>query len=259
MDQVAGRMWSARGSSPTTARSALHFSGSGKGIRYPVFAKCHSKRSFLPWSASVDRDVTALPLSAPGAEAALLTAVHDNRVKAVVAISPSHVVWGNIGPGWDGQVWPQRSSWTLGGTALLFVASDPYWRRQMRDGMISYRSLFEQSLRRFAPEADAATIPVEQISADVLLVAGGDDALWPSEASARAIVARRAESSKATSLVVNPNAGHRVLLPGENKPRSSLHAHGGSDEADAALGRAAWGEIKRMLQLGREHSPDTLR
>jgi dienelactone hydrolase len=123
----------------------------------------------------------------------------------------------------------------------------------MRDGLISYRSLYEQSLCRFAVETKAATIPVEQIDADVLLLAGGDDALWPSELSARAIVARRAESSKTTSLVINPDAGHRVLLPGETKPRSSLHAHGGSDEADAALGQAAWDEILRMLRFNRHH------
>jgi uncharacterized protein len=198
-------------------------------------------------------DCVALIGTSKGAEAALLTAVHDQRVRIVLALSPSHVVWGNVGPGRDGKVWPQRSSWTLRGSALPFVASDPYWKREMRDGLISYRSLYEQSLRRFAVEAQAATIPVEQIDADILLVAGGDDALWPSEASARAIVARRGEASKATSLVFNPNAGHRILLPGETKLRSSLHAHGGNDEADAALGQAAWREIARMLRFAEQH------
>ncbi|MGO8657746.1 acyl-CoA thioester hydrolase/BAAT C-terminal domain-containing protein, partial [Rhizobium ruizarguesonis] len=43
-----------------------------------------------------------------GAEAALLTAVYDPRISAVVAISPSSVVWGNIGPGLDGISWPER-------------------------------------------------------------------------------------------------------------------------------------------------------
>jgi dienelactone hydrolase len=195
-------------------------------------------------------DRIALIGTSKGAEAALLTAVHDHRIGTVIAVSPSHVVWGNVGPGRDGEVWPQRSSWTLNGNALPFVASDPYWRRETRDGLMSYRSLYEQSLRRFAIEAEAATIPVEQIDADVLLVAGGDDALWPSEASARAIAARRAEASRPTSLVFNPDAGHRVLLPGETKPRSSLHAHGGSNEADAALGRAAWDQIVQMLRFG---------
>lgn len=45
-----------------------------------------------------------------GAEASLLAAVHDQRINAVVAISPSSVVWGNIGAGRDGVSWPERSS-----------------------------------------------------------------------------------------------------------------------------------------------------
>ncbi len=184
-----------------------------------------------------------------GAEAALLTAIHDDRLQAVVGLSPSSVVWANTGPGRDGEAWPQRSSWTVGGAPLPFVAYDPYWRPVRRDGLTAYRSFHEQSLRRFAAEAIDAAIPVERIQGEVLLVAGGDDALWPSDWFARALVGRRAEASKATRLVVHPEAGHRTLLPGETKPRSSLHAHGGSDEADAALGSAAWTEIADLLAL----------
>ncbi|WP_428488684.1 hypothetical protein [Rhodopila sp.] len=64
-----------------------------------------------------------------GAEAALLIAVRDPRLDTVVAISPTSVVWCNTGPGLDGEVWPQRSSWTHAGVALPFIASDPYWKR----------------------------------------------------------------------------------------------------------------------------------
>jgi uncharacterized protein len=71
------------------------------------------------------------------------------------------VVWGNIGPGRDDEEWPQRSSWTWGGDPLPFVASDPYWKREFRNGLLCYRGLYEQSLRRFASEGDAATIRVE--------------------------------------------------------------------------------------------------
>ncbi|WP_338145944.1 acyl-CoA thioester hydrolase/BAAT C-terminal domain-containing protein [Streptomyces scabichelini] len=47
-----------------------------------------------------------------GAEAALLTAVHDPRVDVVVAVSPTSRVWCNVGPGRDGVQRPYRSSWT---------------------------------------------------------------------------------------------------------------------------------------------------
>jgi uncharacterized protein len=234
---------------------ALHWFG-GEG-QVPGICEVPLETFFL----AVDRmmqfgcDRIALVGTSKGAEAALLTAIHDSRIEAVIAVSPSSVVWANTGPGRDGEAWPQRSSWTLSDASLPFVAYDPYWRPQKRDGLVSYRSFHEQSLSRFAKEAVDSAIPVERIDAAVLLVAGGDDALWPSEPFARAIVARRAAASKETSLIVRPDAGHRVLFPGETKPRSTLHAHGGSDEADSALGRAAWKEIVALLTLRASSTP----
>ncbi len=81
-----------------------------------------------------------------GAEAALLVATLDPRVNSVIAISPSSVVWGNIGPGKDGREWPERSSWTWKGEPLEFVPADPAWERDYRDGLVSYRSFFESCL-----------------------------------------------------------------------------------------------------------------
>lgn len=182
-----------------------------------------------------------------GAEAALLTAVYDPRVSAVVAISPSSVVWGNIGRGVDGISRPERSSWTLQGTPLPFVSSDPAWVPEYREGLVTYRGLFERSLDVHQSETQAAAIPSEKTDAEILLVAGCDDALWPSATFAASIVRRRADAGLTTQLVLGENAGHRVLLPGETTPRSSLHAHGGSDEADAELGRRAWEHILAIL------------
>jgi hypothetical protein len=56
-----------------------------------------------------------------GAEAALLVAARDDRGEAVIAISPTSVVWGNTGPGSDGVAWPERSSWTWKNQPLAFV------------------------------------------------------------------------------------------------------------------------------------------
>ena len=184
-----------------------------------------------------------------GAEAALLTAIHDSRFDVVVAISPTSVVWANTGPGRDGDAWPQRSSWTYQGIPLPFIAFDPYWKRQYVDGLIAYRSLHAQSLLRFASEIEAATIPIETARAQVVLVAGGSDRLWPSDTFAQSVAERLAAFGKHARLVLNPQAGHRVLLPGETTPRSSLHAHGGHDEADAALGQAAWDTMAEVLNF----------
>jgi len=49
------------------------------------------------------------------------------------------------------------------------------------DDPVSYRRYFEQSLTRFADEVPNATIPIKKARARVILVAGGDDALWPSD------------------------------------------------------------------------------
>jgi uncharacterized protein len=182
-----------------------------------------------------------------GAEAALLTAAHDPRVDAVAAFSPTSVVWGNLGTGRDGVEWPQRSSWTRAGNPLPFIASDPYWKREYRDGLMRYRGLHEQSLRRFASEVEAATIPVETARAKFILIAGGDDALWPSDWFARSIAERLAKFGKQAVLLMHPEAGHRVLLPGETTARSALHAHGGTDPADQELGEVAWTAILAML------------
>ena len=80
-----------------------------------------------------------------------------------------------------------------------------------------------------------------------MLVAGGDDALWPSDQFAEQLFKRREANGKSVSLVYEAEAGHRILLPGETTSRSTLHSHGGDDEADARLGQKAWQKILELL------------
>ncbi|WP_438617928.1 acyl-CoA thioester hydrolase/BAAT C-terminal domain-containing protein [Oryzifoliimicrobium ureilyticus] len=182
-----------------------------------------------------------------GAEAALLVSIIDPRVDLVVAISPSSVVWGNVGPGIDGVSWPERSSWSFEGKPYAFVPADPELTPRYRDGLVSYRSLFEHCLQHEQNAIESAVIPVEKTSAHLILVAGGDDALWPSDIFARQISERRQRHGLSVELVFDAEAGHRVLLPGETTPRSTKHAHGGTDAADSALGNAAWQAIVKHL------------
>ena len=114
--------------------------------------------------------------------------------------------------------------------------------------MVTYRSLYERSLQIAADNLSAATIPVEKAQAEIILVAGGDDALWPSDMFAKSIEGRLASAGKNATLIHHPNAGHRLLFPSETTPRSTQHAHGGSDEADAELGRSAWDAISALLR-----------
>jgi dienelactone hydrolase len=185
-----------------------------------------------------------------GAEAALLVASFDLRVKVVIATSPSSVVWANVGPGRDGFEWPLRSCFTRDGLPFAFV---PHAAESLlsvnRRPPVRYLELFEESLRRFAGHLPPAAIPIERSRAEIVLAAGGDDALWPSAAFAEALDVRLNAHGKASSLVIHPAAGHRVLLPGESTPKSTVNAHGGTDEADRELGTAAWAEIARLFDF----------
>jgi len=182
-----------------------------------------------------------------GAEAALLTSIVDERVNAVVAISPTSVVWGNIGAGIDGIAWPERSSWSFGGAPIEFVPADTSWTNEYRDGLVSYRSFFLRCLTSNPEASKRARIPIETSSADIILVAGGDDALWPSDVFASHLLESRRTHGKHATLIFNQEAGHRVLFPGETTPRSKLHAHGGNDEADRMLGLEAWQALQKLL------------
>jgi uncharacterized protein len=183
-----------------------------------------------------------------GAEAALLLAARDPRITVTVAMSPSSVVWANIGAGRDGLASPYRSSWTWQGEALPFVRYDDSWTVPRGDWP-SYRGLYEQSLQTFADDIEASEIPVERIGGDVIVTAGGDDQVWPADAFAGAIVQRRRQSGAATVTIAHPDAGHRPVLPGEAPSYGSALARGGSPGADAEHGAAIWAAAEISLGL----------
>lgn len=185
-----------------------------------------------------------------GAEAALLLAARDTRIRSVAAFSPTPVVWANVGPGLDGAVRPCRSSWTAGGQSLPFVPYDDTW--QPTDAAApSYRGLYENSLTAFADQVAAATIPVENIEGRVLVTGGGDDQVWPSDTFATQIAQRRATHGRDTALVTDPTAGHRVTLPGEPLHLQSgmTMTRGGNQDADTTMGQRVWPLLLDLLHL----------
>ncbi|TWV45537.1 acyl-CoA thioesterase [Streptomyces misionensis] len=190
------------------------------------------------------RRVGILGLS-KGAEAALLTAVREPRVDVVVALSPTSLVWCNVGPGRDGAERPYRSSWTWRGRPLPFVPMDGSWTpAEPADGPVAVRGWYERSERAFAERLPAAEIPVERARADLLLVVGGDDEMWPSLPFARRLAERRP-----VRLITHDDAGHRPRLPGEGPfTPSPRFRHGGTPEADALLGESAWPHILDALR-----------
>ncbi|MGW2086547.1 acyl-CoA thioester hydrolase/BAAT C-terminal domain-containing protein [Streptomyces sp. NPDC001880] len=187
-----------------------------------------------------------------GAEAALHLSVLLPGVDAVVALSPTSVTWANVGPGRDGQDRPYRSSWTWRGEPLPFVPLDDTWAPtsgRPEGGPVAVLGWYEQSRRRYARHVDAAGIPVERSGAELVLVAGGDDEMWPSLRSAEELAARRRAAGLPVRIISGPDAGHRPRLPGEGPaPASTQFLYGGSTAADAALGAAAWPHILDALR-----------
>lgn len=185
-----------------------------------------------------------------GAMAALLTAARDSRIDHVIAISPSDVVWQNNGPGTDGSAWPPRSAFAWNDEPLPFIVWDPRVWPPFGTQNPAYRPMYELSLNTFAEDVPAASIPVEQIRGDILLVAGRADALWPSDTAARRIVERLERYGRSSTLIEHPDAGHSPVFPGETQLAAPIErAWGGTPAADRELGAAAWNLILDRLRL----------
>lgn len=186
-------------------------------------------------------DRIALIGASYGAEAVLLAACRDERVDVTVAIAPTAFSWGFVRE--DGS---QVSKWTWDGDPLPFVPFDRHWKPQSDPP--AFVDLYRRSART-AGEGEAV-IPAERISGEVLLIAGGDDQVWPSAESAERIRARRARHGRGTMVVTDPEAGHYLQLPGEPEPVAGARmARGGRPEAGRRLGERAWPRIREVLRL----------
>lgn len=185
-----------------------------------------------------------------GAEAALLCGALSDRVDGVIAFAPSDVVWA----GYD-ERGRETSHWTLGGKPLPYVPLD--WEEYEEETPPRFRAVYERSRRTFPGDAAAAAIPVERIGR-LLLVAGGDDHVWPSTAHAERIRIRRAAAGLATPIVTALDAGHRAILPGEPRVAGGAAiSRGGTEAADRRLGERAWAAIVSQLDSARHRDSGT--
>lgn len=189
----------------------------------------------LTWLAAqpgVDRGRIGIYGISKGSEAALLTATRHSEIRAVIAASPSHVVW----PGLSNPFVPQ-SSWSENGAGVPFVPYD------MSQGFTSIFAIFNNSLPN-AARTPAAIIPVERINGPVLLVSGEADGLWPAKTMADAIVARlRANNFRhRIENLSYPEGGHMTPTPpalGPTAPASTAQMGGTVEGTDRARA-AAW-------------------
>lgn len=141
-----------------------------------------------------------------GAEVSLMVAARNPSVRAVVAVAPSHVMWRGLNME---DPFNSKAAWTLAGQPLPYLAPD----LSLYDPNGSQVPMFSTVLAgaNIPPET---SIPVERIQGPILLIAGGDDRIWPSPDMVRRIEARLEEKgfTHAVDSVVYPGVDHYVFV-----------------------------------------------
>jgi len=178
--------------------------------RIPVEYGLNAAR-WLAERPEVAGDRVGLVGTAKGAEYALvLASTEPPRFAAVVAHVPSDLVWPGLGT-----AGAQVSSWTRAGADVPFLRSSPARGassvqpgQPVRSADGYERAVATASRWRLA----VARIPVEQITAPVLLTSGDADGMWPSTAQAQRALESITEAGNpyGAQLLDFPGAGHLV-------------------------------------------------
>jgi dienelactone hydrolase len=292
-DGLVGAMFRPEGNGPFPGVVALHGSGGNpdKGAAillashgYAVFAPQYfgapeplpdvlaevpveyldRAREWMEGLPAVDNGPMGLVGTSKGAEYALLGGATYDWVGAVAALAPSGVVWAGLTQGQE-----RTSSWSLDGDPVPYVptAFPPsvvadYLASWPLGKPVSLRPTYEVPLdEASSARIEDATIAVEDIDGPVTLVAGGDDALWPSVRLGRIAAKRlRANDHQHTvRFLTYPAAGHGISYPYQPTtgitsipgfpPGTSL-ALGGTPAALARGARESWPEVLTTLAEG---------
>lgn len=181
-----------------------------------------------------------------GTELAMLVAAERDDVGVVVAYAPSAYTWFGDGDG-DG---PPPAAWAVDGEALpVLPHPGPGAEPVETDQGVRFRPMFEAFVEE-APEGALreARLPVEDVAADVVLVSGGDDGVWPAGGMADTIVDAMADAPGMATHHHFPDAGHGIFVPyhptaeratvtQENGPTV---LHGGTASGAADADRDSW-------------------
>lgn len=191
------------------------------------------------------RRIAVLGLS-KGAEAALLLASSDQRIRAVVAGSPSDVVWQGI----DRKGGAAKSSWTVNGRPMPYVAFAAC------SDCRSLGALYARSRDDTAALA-AAAIPIERARGPILLLSSTSDRVWPSDAMAAAVAARlsRYRFRYKTVTLRYPDGGHFTLGPLAAQEAGSDAEFGGGTAAGVLSARTdSWPRVLNFLDAALQRS-----
>lgn len=214
-------------------------------------------RDWLAKQPDVDASRIAVHGTSMGGLLALLGGVHLPWVKGVVANVPSDVVWDGWGPG---VALGTRSTFSVAGRPLPFVALVGYEDEMAgyaRNEPVILRRAFERGRAARPDLAARARVPVERISAPIMVIGAYDDQMWPSGQMAQNIVERRAEAGLATEALLFTDAGHLLFDTGYAPTtgyNAGLRKTGGTPQANARAQAEVWPRtlafLKRVLSGG---------
>lgn len=136
-----------------------------------------------------------------GAELSLLLASKEPSISNVVAIAPSSVVWAGILKDWSKV---PGSSWTYDGQDLAFVPFNPSGEV---NGLLD---LYKQSLEN-RTDSGEVNIPVQNISAGVVLLTGENDEIWPSPTMAETVCEKMNARTKHKCKHINYQGADHLL------------------------------------------------
>ena len=177
-----------------------------------------------------------------GAELALVAATVYPWVKAVVGCVPSDAVW--AGYGREPRPGELLSSWTVEGRPLPFIAYDRY--EDVFSGRATAAEVHVRSrLKSDAAAVEAARIPIQRITAPLLLLSGGKDQVWPSAVMSATIAAEAQRRGAPRVMHLSwPDAGHNICGTGTAPVRET----GSDGAADARASGEAFRATLRFLR-----------
>ena len=215
--------------------------GSFIDIRVDQLADLRAALARMP-GADVER--FGLLAGSKGSEFALIAASHYPWIDAVVAYTPSDLVW----EGWGMEMLEAegtRSSFSFGGKPLAFMPYRGFVEGLQAGPAANLRAIPENGRADHPDREAAARIPVEDYRGALMLIAGDEDRLWNSGRMARNIAATRKAKGLETQALIYPDAGHD-LGGGSAEPRVDPRG-GGTPEANARARADAWPKMVAFL------------
>ncbi|MFZ1990491.1 MAG: acyl-CoA thioester hydrolase/BAAT C-terminal domain-containing protein [Alphaproteobacteria bacterium] len=180
-----------------------------------------------------------------GGELALLCGAYFPSVRAVIAYVPS----GQTLP-WRTEELGQVACWTYRDKDLPWTAMDYSRNPPPREGRFIIRPGYESTLDDPA-EIERTAIPIERTNGPILMISGGQDAMWPSSVFSQLALerAKRLGFAHEITHLDYPEAGHAIGIP--NQPRvpgkGDVFELGGTPRDNALGSRDSWVKVLAFL------------